>query len=97
PSAVLAVGGSRLVADTARAHGKELWLVAGVATRLPEVLWNGVLGALNVESDWRSGVDVLDASLFARIIGPTGSSTDAENALAPECATTTELLRRSVI
>ena len=97
PSAVLAVGGSRTVADSARAQGKELWLVAGVATRLPELLWNGVLSALNVDSDWRSGVDVLDASLFARIIGPNGSSTDAETALAPECATTTELLRRSVI
>jgi hypothetical protein len=97
PDAVLAVGGSRTVVDTARAHGKHVWLVAGVGTRLPKVLWDGMLAGLEVEGDWRVGLDVIPASSFAKVVGPHGVSDDVPGNLQPECPPTTELLRRSVI
>lgn len=97
PQAAMAIGGSRIVADTARAQGKEVWLVAGVGTRMPAALWDGMLSALNATTDWRSGVDVIDAASFTRIIGPHGASTDVTQGLTPECPVTIELLRRSVI
>ena len=97
PGSVLAVGGSRAVVDTARAQGKEVWLVAGVGTRLPTVLWNGLLGVLGTSDDWRAGLDVIDVARFTRVIGPLGASTDTTVELVAECPPTTELLRRSVI
>ncbi|MGA0132184.1 MAG: hypothetical protein ACO3KE_06290 [Ilumatobacteraceae bacterium] len=97
PDAVLAVGGSRTVVDTARTHGKPVWLVAGSGTRLPGVLWDGMLGGLEVHSDWRSGLDVIPGASFSKMVGPHGAVDDVLGNLEPECAPTTELLRRSVI
>ncbi|MGA1658035.1 MAG: hypothetical protein ACO38O_03135 [Ilumatobacteraceae bacterium] len=97
PDAVLAVGGSRTVVDTARAHGKPVWLVAGSGTRLPGVLWDGMLAGLEVHSDWRSGLDVIPGASFSKMVGPHGAVDDVLGNLEPECAPTTELLRRSVI
>lgn len=100
PDAVLCIGGSRSVLDIARAHGKGVTLVAGVGTRMPEPLWRGMLGALALD-DWRAGLDVIDASLFARIVGPmgviVGGATDFAKSFVAECPPATELLRRSVI
>ncbi|MFZ9925337.1 MAG: hypothetical protein ACO3F0_04110 [Ilumatobacteraceae bacterium] len=97
PDAVLAVGGSRTVVDTARTHGKPVWLVAGSGTRLPGVLWDGMLGGLEVHSDWRTGLDVIPGASFSKMVGPHGAVDDVLGNLEPECAPTTELLRRSVI
>ena len=96
PDSVLCVGGSRTVVDVARAHDKAVTLVAGVGTRLPDPLWRGMVDAL-VLDDWRAGLDVIDARVFARIVGPTGVSTDFSKSFVAECAAATELLRRSVI
>ncbi|MEY3452544.1 MAG: hypothetical protein ACO254_04430 [Ilumatobacteraceae bacterium] len=100
PNAVLSIGGSRAVLDVARAHGREVTLVAGVGTRMPEPLWRGMLGALALD-DWQSGLDVIDAGLFERVVGPTGVTIGGANEIAKslvaECAPATELLRRSVI
>ncbi len=97
PDAVLAVGGSRTVVDTARAHDKPVWLVAGSGTRLPGVLWDGMLAGLEVHSDWRAGLDVIPGASFSKMVGPHGAVDDVLGNLEPECAPTTELLRRSVI
>jgi hypothetical protein len=75
--------------------------VAGAGTRLPDVLWHGMLAALGVPDDWRAGLDVIEVSRFTRVIGPTGA-TDAVagtfgDAFAPECPAAGELLRRSAI
>jgi hypothetical protein len=95
--AVLAVGASRGVVDTARALGKPVLLVAPLGTRLPDVLWNGMLAALGVPGDWRAGLDVVEVSRFTRVVGPHGATDDASSALAPECPPAGELLRRSAI
>ena len=97
PSQALAVGGSRAVLETAKSLGKPAWLVAGVGTRMPESLWQGMVGSLNLPADWHAGLDVIDMNRFDRIIGPLGSSEDPTGALQPECPPSTELLRRSAI
>ncbi|MFZ9843075.1 MAG: hypothetical protein ACO3EQ_01920 [Ilumatobacteraceae bacterium] len=97
PKHVLAVGGSRAVMETAKSLGKPAWLVAGAGTRMPETLWKGMTGALNLPSDWHAGLDVIDVSRFDRVVGPSGASEDPNAALEPECPASTELLRRSAI
>ncbi|MFM7046595.1 MAG: hypothetical protein ACKOXX_01640 [Actinomycetota bacterium] len=97
PDAVLVVGGSRSVIENARALGKPVWLVAGAGTRLPTVLWDGMRSALQLDADWHAGLDVVELSRFDRVIGPSGASDDTEAPLEPECAPSTELLRRSAI
>jgi hypothetical protein len=97
PASVLAVGGARGVVETARALGKPTWLVAGAGTRLPAVLWDGMRAALQLDTDWQAGLDVIDVARFTRVIGPSGASDDTTAALTPECPPTTELLRRSAI
>jgi hypothetical protein len=96
-SSVLAVGGSRAVVDTAVAQGKQVWLVTGVGTRLPTMLWAGMLSALQINDDWRAGLDVVDVNRFTRVVGPLGHTTDTAAELVAECPATAELLRRSVI
>ena len=68
PSQALAVGGSRAVLETAKSLGKPAWLVAGVGTRMPESLWKGMVGSLNLPADWHAGLDVIDVNRFERII-----------------------------
>jgi len=97
PSHALTVGGSRAVLETAKSLGKPAWLVAGVGTRMPDVLWKGMIGPLNLPADWHAGLDIIDVSRFEQIIGPLGASTSTEKALEPECPSSTELLRRSAI
>jgi hypothetical protein len=97
PKHVLAVGGSRAVMETAKSLGKPAWLVAGAGTRMPETLWKGMIGALNLPSDWHAGLDIIDVSRFDRVVGPSGASEDPNAALEPECPASTELLRRSAI
>ena len=97
PASALAVGGSRGVVETARAHGKPTWLVTGAGTRLPSVLWEGMCAALQLDTDWQAGLDVIDVARFTRVIGPSGASDDTTVAFTPECPTTSELLRRSAI
>ena len=96
-SSVLAVGGSRAVVDTAVAQGKQVWLVAGVGTRLPTMLWSGMVSALQINDDWRAGLDVIDVNRFTRVVGPLGHTTDTAAEFVTECPATAELLRRSVI
>lgn len=99
--AVLAVGASRGVVETARTLGKPTMLVAGVGTRMPDVMWQGMLAALGMPDDWRAGLDVIEVSRFTRVIGPHGATDAASasfaDALAPECPAASELLRRSAI
>jgi hypothetical protein len=83
--------------ETAKSLGKPAWLVAGVGTRMPESLWQGMVGSLNLPADWHAGLDVIDVNRFDRIIGPLGSSEDPTGTLQPECPASTELLRRSAI
>ena len=97
PAAVLAVGGARGVVETARALGKPTWLVAGAGTRLPSVLFDGMRTALQLDTDWHAGLDIIDVSRFDRVIGPEGAHDDTQVALVPECPASTELLRRSAI
>jgi len=97
PKHALAVGGSRAVMETAKSLGKPAWLVAGAGTRMPETLWKGMIGALNLPSDWHAGLDIIDVSRFDRVVGPSGASEDPNAALEPECPASTELLRRSAI
>jgi hypothetical protein len=96
-NSVLAVGGSRAVVDTAAAQGKQVWLVAGVGTRLPTMLWSGMVSALQINDDWRAGLDVIDVNRFTRVVGPLGHTTDTAAEFVAECPATAELLRRSVI
>ena len=97
PKQALTIGGSRAVMETAKSLGKPTWLVAGAGTRMPETLWQGMIGALNLPTDWHAGLDVIDVSRFERIVGPSGASEDPNGALEPECPPSTELLRRSAI
>jgi len=97
PDEVLAVGGARGVVETARALGKPVWLVAGAGTRLPAAMWDGMRAALQLDSDWKAGLDVIDVARFDRVVGPAGVSDDTSARLEPECPSTTELLRRSAI
>lgn len=97
PDAVLAVGGTRGVVETAHALGKPTWLVAGAGTRLPAALFDGMRTALQLDADWHAGLDVIDVSRFNRVISPDGAHDDTQVALVPECPASTELLRRSAI
>jgi hypothetical protein len=94
---VLTVGGARGVVETARALSTPTWLVAGVGTRLPEPLWTGMRAALQVDTDWHAGLDVIDVARFNKVIGPTGVNDDTTVPFTAECPATTELLRRSAI
>lgn len=97
PREVLTVGGSRGVLETARALGKPVWLVAGVGTRLPGPLWEGMVAALNLREDWQVGLDVVAVDRFDVVVGPLGAGDRTQAALEPECPPATELLRRSAI
>lgn len=97
PNSVLVVGGSRVVVETARALEVPVWLVAGVGTRLPGVLWDGMLQRAVPDGDWHAGLDVVEISRFVRVVGPEGARDASSAAMTPECPATTELLRRSVI
>ena len=97
PTQAMTVGGARSVVDTALSQGKPAILVAGVGTRLPAALWEGMCTTLSIGSDWQVGVDVIEVASFTRIVGPDGSTTETASELVAECPPATELLRRSVI
>jgi hypothetical protein len=95
--AVLTAGGSRAVVETARALGIAVWLVGGVATRLPATLWQGMLTHSGLANDWHAGLDVIELSRFDRIVGPEGAGSAQATSWIAECPDAGELLRRSVI
>ncbi len=94
---VLVAGGGAVVVACATRRSLPVTLVAARGTRLPDPLWTAMLAAVRGIDDWRVGIDVVSARELARVVGPLGASSDADDALRAECSAATELLRRSVI
>lgn len=98
PAEILSVGGSLGVASIAYCASSPAWLVAGLGTRLPDVLWSAMKERANCGREaWTIGTDVVPIGLFTTVIGPNGMSTASADALAAECAPMPELLRRSAM
>lgn len=73
PSEALAVAGSRAVAAVAAAEGIPVWLVTGVGCLLPERMWQGLIGRVELDDDpWELDDEVVPMSLVSHIAGPNG-------------------------
>ena len=98
PSEVLCVGGSQGVASIAYCASRPAWLVAGIGTRLPDVMWSAMKErTLCGRESWEVGTDIVPVELFATVVGPTGVSATSPSAFVAECAPMPELLRRSAM
>jgi hypothetical protein len=98
PDEALCVGGAHGVASIAYCASHPAWLVAGLGTRLPDVMWSAMKERANCGREaWATDTDVVPIGLFTSVIGPNGMSTASANALAAECAPMPELLRRSAM
>jgi hypothetical protein len=86
---------------SAAADGRDRWLIAPRGTRLPEPLWQEVVGAArrDAASSRTMRVETLDRSVFTHLACPDGAGTMASMSRlwSPECAHAPELLRRSVM
>ena len=98
PTQVLCAGGGHGVASIAYCASRPAWLVAGVGTRLPEPLWAAMKGRVVEGRElFEVATDVVEAEMFAKVIGNLGAKGALPDALAAECAPTPELLRRSAM
>lgn len=98
PAEALCIGGSHGVASVAYCESRPAWLVAGLGTRLPDVMWSAMKERrLCGRQGWEIGTDVVPVGLFSTVIGPNGISAASPDAFAAECAPMPELLRRSVM
>jgi hypothetical protein len=98
PGEALCVGGSHGVASIAYCASRPAWLVAGIGTRLPDLMWSAMKErALCGRESWEVGTDVVPVEFFATVIGPKGISSASPSAFAAECAAMSELLRRSAM
>lgn len=98
PGEVLCVGGSHGVASIAYYASRPAWLVAGIGTRLPDVMWSAMKERTFCGREaWEVSTDVVPVELFATVVGPTGTTTASPGAFAAECVPMPELLRRSAM
>lgn len=98
PGEVLCVGGSHAVASIAYCMSRPAWLVAGVGTNLPEVMWSAMKERTFCgRESWQVGVDVVPVELFSSVIGPAGVSTSSPNRFVADCEPMPELLRQSAM
>lgn len=98
PAEALCAGGSHGVASIAYCTSSPAWLVAGLGTRLPEVMWSAMKERASCGREaWEISIDVVPADLFATVIGPNGSRPASPDSFAAECAPMPELLRRSAM
>jgi hypothetical protein len=86
--AVVAAGTSQLLADLPAA---ESWLVVGVGHALPDRLVASLRRQLDERDD--GDVEVLEASRFARLAGPTGVDDPSTLPRLVDCPIAPELLR----
>jgi len=98
PAEILCAGGSHGVVGIADCSSRLVWLVAGLGTRLPEVMWSTMNERIqDGHQAWEIGTDVIPIDLFATVIGPTGVSAASPDSLVAECASMPELLRQSAM
>jgi len=95
--------GSLALASVGYCAQRKVVLSAAVGTRLPEVLFAGIVNDLDASSagsPWRRGADEVPFDLCAQVVvsdGPCDMVTLLANGMKPQCLPATELLIRSAI
>ncbi len=98
PGEALCAGGSHGVASIAYCMSRPAWLVSGVGTNLPDVMWSAMKARTFCgRESWEVGVDVVPVELFASVIGPSGNSTSSQHKFVADCEPMPELLRQSAM
>ncbi|MEO5974899.1 MAG: hypothetical protein ABIQ38_06845 [Ilumatobacteraceae bacterium] len=98
PGEALCVGGSHGVASIAYCMLRPAWLLSGVGTKLPDIMWSAMKERTFFgRQAWEVGTDVVPIELFTSVIGPAGIVTASPQEYSAECEPMPELLRRSAM
>ena len=74
-----------------------MWLVAGVGRMLPQRMWDGLRGRVEVDEPWEAEDEIVPLDLVDRIVGPRGTESVTEALQRVDCPIAPELFKGNII